>query len=101
MIGVIWRTSHTDDHEGLFEKFKTTAGIVATYQLRDENEVVVVTLWENAAKREAYMGSALQSEIAAANPGSSRLVYEVIDSVSRSSAAEDYERHPVMAMSEG
>lgn len=82
VIGVIWRTPRTDDSKGLFEKFKTTPGIVASYQLRDDKEVVVVTIWESAAKREAYMKSTLQSEIADANPGSARLVYEVIGSTS-------------------
>ncbi len=82
MIGVIWRTPRTDDSNGLFDKFKTTPGIVASYQLRDDKEVVVVTIWESAAKREAYMKSTLQSEIATANPGSARFVYEVMGSTS-------------------
>lgn len=101
MIGVIWRTERTHDTQRLFDEFKTTPGIVASYQLRDDREVVVVTIWESAAKREAYMGSALQAEIAAANPRSSRMIYQVIDATDTALATEDHEPHPAMAMNEG
>ena len=80
MIGVIWRTPNTEDRNNLFDKFKGTPGIVASYQLRNDQELVVVTIWESAAKREAYMKSTLQTEIASANPGSSRVVYELTGS---------------------
>ena len=46
----------------------------------NDEEIVVVTIWESAEKREAYMKSALQTEILAANPAASRGVYELLNS---------------------
>lgn len=81
MIGVIWRTPRQDRDDKLFERFKSTPGIVATYRLGNDDEVVVLTIWESAKAREAYMASALQTEVSSANPRASRIVYEVLDSV--------------------
>ena len=80
MIGVIWRTPRNNLDNNLFDRFKTTPGIVASYQLGNDDEVVVVTIWESAKKRDDYMKSTLQTEIASANPGASRVVYEVMKS---------------------
>ena len=54
MIAVVWRTPRLSrEDDGLFEKFKNTPGIVSSYQLANDDEVVVVTIWESAEKREA------------------------------------------------
>jgi heme-degrading monooxygenase HmoA len=79
MIAVIWRTPRTSrEDDGLFDKFKTTPGIVSSYQLATDDEIAVVTIWDSAASRDAYMQSTLQSEVVSAHPAHSRTVYEVM-----------------------
>ena len=81
MIAVVWRTPRLSrEDDGLFEKFKNTPGIVSSYQLGNDDEVVVVSIWESAEKREAYMKTALQAEILKEHPGQTRQVYEVLNS---------------------
>ncbi|MBK8082932.1 MAG: hypothetical protein IPK28_03330 [Devosia sp.] len=80
MIAGIWRTPRANRDDDLFNRFKSTPGIVATYQLANDEEIVVVTIWESAEKRDTYMKSTLQTEIAAANPAASRGAYELINS---------------------
>jgi hypothetical protein len=81
MIGAVWRTPRkSKEDDGLFDKFKNTPGIVASYQLVDDDEVVVVTIWESAARRDEYMKTALRSEIVGAHPGNSFKVYELLNS---------------------
>ena len=87
MLAVLFRVKggRDDSKTALFERFKSTEGVIATYQLEnqdDPNDLVTFTIWKDQATRSKYMAGALKREIDQAWAAVSRTVYNVVDSKS-------------------
>lgn len=78
MIAVIWRAPRAEQDNDLYERFTRTPGLVSSYRLANERELVVVSIWESAERRDEYVQSSLQAEIIAASPTATREVFEVL-----------------------
>ena len=87
MLAVLFRVKggRDDSKTALFERFKSTEGVIATYQLENQdnpNDLVTFTIWEDEAARAKYMAGSLKQEIDQAWAAVSRTVYNVVDSKS-------------------
>ena len=63
MIAVLFRVEggRDDSKTALFERFKSTEGVIATYQLEHQdnpNDLVTFTVWKGEAARAKYMAGA-------------------------------------------
>jgi len=88
MLAVMFQVkgARDDTKKALFERYKATPGIVATYQLENSespSDLITFTVWEDEAAREKYMASSLKAEIDKANEGQpQRTIYNVLNSKS-------------------
>ena len=86
MLAVILRIEGRRDEtaDNLFQRFKSTEGVVATYQLEgvdNPNDLVTFTVWKDEASRMKYMNeSPLKKEVDRAWSKQTRTVYTVRDS---------------------
>ncbi len=86
MIASILTIPRTPDAKGddLFQRFTKTPGVHHAYQLEPMEggaEVVVVSIWESAEARDAYMKGPLMQEVNQFAEGQSRKVYRVRNSI--------------------
>ena len=85
MLAAIFRVEgkRDDSADALFERFKSTEGVVASYQLESQdnpNELLTFTIWKDEAARAKYMAGALKGEIDRRWAKQTRTVYNVINS---------------------
>jgi hypothetical protein len=84
MLAVIFRVEGGRDEskKALFERFKSTEGVIATYQLESQDnpsDLVTFTIWKDEASRAKYMAGTLKQDIDRAWTDQTRTVYNVLD----------------------
>ena len=85
MIASILRIPGPPGDGNLFERFKSTKGVVQTYRLESTDgdpEELVVTIWDNEQSRAAFNAGAMRKEVDTklGARGPSRRVYRILDS---------------------